>query len=136
MPGDTLEMHDIVLFLNGRAWSEDYVRFSHPVDVYSSGMSGQCEHAPAGALTDSCRPTRDNRGPIVVPDGCHFMMGDNREDSETPAIGGSSSATRFAADPSSSDMHSIPCPDALRDGSPVSGGAAPAMPCSDVSGLA
>ena len=108
MPGDTLEMHDIVRFLNGPAWSEGHVRFSDPADAYPSGRSWQCEHAPMGALADSCRPTRDNRVPIAA----------------------------FAADPSSSDSHSIPCPDALRAGSPVSAGAAPAMPCSDVSGLA
>lgn len=108
MPGDTLEMHDIVLFVNGSAWSEGYVRFSDPVDVYSSGMSWQCEHTPSDALADSCRPTRDIRGPIVV----------------------------FAAGPSSSDTRSIPCPDALRDGLPAPAGAAPAMPCSDMSGLA
>jgi hypothetical protein len=82
-------MPDIVRFLNRRARSEGHVRFGDPVDVSSSCMSWQCEHAPAGAFADSCRPTRDNRVPIAA----------------------------FAADPSSSDMHSIPCPDALRDGS-------------------
>lgn len=107
MPGDTLEMDDIVRFLNGRARCEGHVRLGDPVDVNSSGMFWQCGHAPAGAF-HSCRPTRVNRVPIVA----------------------------FAARPSSSDTHSIPCPDALREGSPVSGGAAPAMPCSDVSGLA
>jgi signal peptidase I len=50
-----------------------------------------------------------------------------------PATTGSRSS--HSRQTSSSDTHSIPCPDALRDGSPVSGRAAPAMPCSDVSGL-
>jgi signal peptidase I len=108
MPGDTLEMLDVVRFLDRRAWSEGHVRFGDPVDVNSSCMFSQCGHAPAGAFADSCRPTRDNRVPIVA----------------------------FAADPSSSDTHLIPYEDALRDGSPVSGGAARAIPCTDVSGLA
>jgi signal peptidase I len=115
MPGATREMPDVVRFLNRRARSEGHVRFGDPVDVSSSCMSWQCEHAPAGAFADSCRPTRDSCRPT--------------RDNRVPIAA-------FAADPSSSDMHSIPCPDALRDGSPVSGGAAPAMPCSDVSGLA
>jgi signal peptidase I len=66
-------------------------------------------YEPAGNNIEATPwPTRDDRGPIVA----------------------------FAADPLSIDTQSIPCPDAQRDGSPVSGGAAPAMSCNDVSGLA
>lgn len=95
-----------------------------------------CARVPARAFADSCRPARDHRVPIVVPDNRHFTMGDHCDVSENPAIGCSSIAVRLATDPSSSDTRSIPCPDALRAGSPVSAGAAPALPYSDVSGLA
>jgi signal peptidase I len=82
VPGDTLEMRGKVLHLNGVPQSEPYVHHTDPADVYASSMFWQCEHAPDGASADACRPTRDNWGPIVVPAGRFFMMGDNREDSE------------------------------------------------------
>jgi signal peptidase I len=80
--GDTLEMRDKVLFVNGQRQSETYVRTSDSADMYASGMFWQCQHAPGGIPGDACRPTRDNWGPIVVPDDRFFMMGDNRDDSE------------------------------------------------------
>jgi signal peptidase I len=44
-------------------------------------MFWQCDYRPAGA-DGPCRPTRDNWGPVVVPDSRFIMLGDNRDDSE------------------------------------------------------
>jgi signal peptidase I len=82
MPGDTLEMHNKTLYLNGRPLDEPYVRHSDPHDIYASGMFWQCAYAPPGTLGEACRPTRDNWGPLVVPAERFFMLGDNRDDSE------------------------------------------------------
>jgi signal peptidase I len=81
VPGDTVEMRNKLLFLNGEQLDEDYARYSDPNDIYLPGMIWQCDYRPAG-VEGPCRPTRDNWGPIVVPDGRFLMLGDNRDDSE------------------------------------------------------
>jgi signal peptidase I len=82
MPGDTLEMHNKTLYLNGEPLDESFARHSDPHDVHVPGMTWQCGHAADVAARDHCRPTRDNWGRIVVPAGHYFMLGDNRDDSE------------------------------------------------------
>ena len=59
-PGDTLEMHNKVLYRNGSPVSEPYVRQTQPLVVI---------------------PGRDEWGPITVPEDKFFAMGDNRDES-------------------------------------------------------
>jgi signal peptidase I len=80
-PGDTLHMRNKALYLNGRAQAEPFVRHSDDNDIYAASMFWQCEHASVNEY-EPCRPTRDNWGPLVVPNGRYFMLGDNRDDSE------------------------------------------------------
>lgn len=84
MPGDTLEMRDKVLYRNGEAQVESYVEHTDRsgMDITLPGMLWQRQHLAAGRDGASYRPTRDNWGPIVVPEGRYFMLGDNRDDSE------------------------------------------------------
>lgn len=79
LPGDTLEMRRKTLYVNGRPQDEGYTSHSDPGDIYVSGMFWQCAHTAAAG---TCRPTRDNWGPIIVPAGDYFLLGDNRDDSE------------------------------------------------------
>ncbi len=80
LPGDTLEMRDRVLYLNGEARDEPYVVHTRRPDDFDPDMTWQRDYLVAGPR-DDYRPTRDNWGPLVIPDGHHFMLGDNRDTS-------------------------------------------------------
>jgi signal peptidase I len=89
MPGDTLSMRERVLFINGQAVDEPYVKHIPDTrdDVPPPGMpqdrdmSWQQAHVGPGVDRATYQPTRDNWGPLVVPEGHYFMLGDNREQS-------------------------------------------------------
>lgn len=61
VPGDVIEVRNKQLYRNGEAVRESYIRHSQP------GIA---------------MPVRDNFGPVTVPDGHYFAMGDNRDDSQ------------------------------------------------------
>ena len=80
LPGDTLEMRRKVLYLNGAAQDESYVVTTQSAGGFSPDFLWQLEHLVGGPRTDY-QPTRDDWGPIVVPQGRYFMLGDNRDTS-------------------------------------------------------
>lgn len=84
LPGDTLEMHDQVLYINGVPQEEPYVQHTDRggIDMALQGMLWQRNFLAASTRGDQYRPSRDNWGPIIVPDQKFFMLGDNRDDSE------------------------------------------------------
>jgi signal peptidase I len=79
--GDTLGMRGGQLILNGEPQREPYVQHTNPAgNAADPGMSWQVRHLVPGAVDPAAyRPTRDDWGPIVVPPGHYFMMGDNRD---------------------------------------------------------
>jgi len=69
LPGDTLELKQKTVYINGKALDEPYVQFLFPDDLPSeAGLAG----------TDP----RRRFGPVTVPADMFFMMGDNRANSE------------------------------------------------------
>lgn len=90
VPGDTLEMHDKALFVNGFRLEEPYARHidRSGADATHPTMSWQRNHLLAGntdrrpTRNGGYRPSRDNWGPISVPPGKYFVLGDNRDNSE------------------------------------------------------
>lgn len=83
LPGDTLMMRDKVLYLNGVALEEPYVRHSDPGgDAVHPAMRWQARFLRDRTRPGRYRPSRDNWGPIVVPPDRYFVLGDNRDNSE------------------------------------------------------
>ena len=83
VPGDTLEMRGGALYRNGVRQVEPYAqRVDSAGDSASDEMRyWQLQYLVDGVDRAGYRPTRDNWGPIVVPQGQLFMMGDNRDNS-------------------------------------------------------
>ena len=81
LPGDTLEMRDRVLYRNGEPVDEPYVVHSDEGDDVHPWMEWQRGHLLSNADPGTYAPTRDNWGPLVIPQERYFMLGDNREKS-------------------------------------------------------
>jgi len=62
-PGDTIEIKDKKVFINGEPFNDPHAQFSS-----------------SAVLSTNASP-RDNLGPIVVPEQRIFVMGDNRDNS-------------------------------------------------------
>lgn len=82
MPGDTVEMRDRRLYLNGLPQEESYVEWkdgSGEGDNEDPRMAWQLAHLAPGIDPSAYRPTRDTWGPLIVPEEFYFMLGDNRD---------------------------------------------------------
>lgn len=81
MPGDTLEMRSRSLYRNGARVEEPYAVHSNVADGSDPRMAWQLQHLVGEVDPASYQPTRDNWGPLAIPEGHYFMLGDNREQS-------------------------------------------------------
>jgi signal peptidase I len=82
MPGDTLTMRHGRLYVNGQELDEPYVAHTDPRgDGNHPWMDWQGSFLTDSAARYAYHPTRDNWGPIVVPQDRFFVLGDNRDES-------------------------------------------------------
>jgi signal peptidase I len=69
LPGETLEIRDKVVYINGKMLEEPYKYFIDS-NIYERGSGIPHDYV-----------VRDNYGPMRIPADCYFMMGDNRDNS-------------------------------------------------------
>jgi signal peptidase I len=70
LPGETLELREKRIYINGRKLDEPYVHFLEP----PSAATGEHEVTSFDL--------RERYGPVTVPAGHYFVMGDNRDNSQ------------------------------------------------------
>src|SRR5438034_549868 len=81
-PGDTVEMRSGEVRVNGRRLVEPYVQRVDPRDVYDPEFNWQRDYLLGGSgVVRDYRPTRDTWGPLAVPAGKYFVLGDNPDNS-------------------------------------------------------
>ena len=124
-------MHGKVLHLNGVQVAEPYARYVDRFgDAVHPSMNWQAHHLIASTHR-GYHPSRDNWGPLVVPEGRFFVLGDNRDNSEDSRCWGFVERSAIHGHPGSYIFLSTPQPWRTRRGVQRCGGIAWVRPSAE-----